>query len=103
MPESVESTEEEKRQHGLLDLDNLRACARTAFKQRPGRARLHVLLLMANFLLFMFPLNTSHYDYLLTQLKYDWTIVEYSGKHFNRKGGKIALIQNHETFLAILE
>ena len=26
----------------------------------------------------MFPLNTYHWDYLLTQLKFDWSITEYS-------------------------
>ncbi len=76
--ETVDATEEQKRQHGLFDLENVRACFRTALRRRPGNGRLHVLLLVANFAIFMFPLNTSHYDYLLTQLRYDWTIVEYS-------------------------
>ena len=78
LQESVESTEEQKRQYVLLDLDNVKECFRTALKKRPGNGRLHVLLLVANFAIFMFPLNTSHYDYMLTQLRYDWTIVEYS-------------------------
>ncbi len=78
LKESVHSTKEQKKQHKLLDIENAKQCMQTALKKRPGRGRLHVILLIANFALFMFPLNTSHYDYLLTQLRYDWTIVEYS-------------------------
>ena len=37
-----------------------------------------MLLLIANFALFMVPLNTGRFDYLLVQLRFDWTIREYS-------------------------
>ncbi len=33
---------------------------------------------MFNFVAFMFCLNTSRFDYLLTQLKYDWSLTDYS-------------------------
>ena len=76
--ESVIATEQEKQDHGLFDFQNVKECLRTAFKKRPNNGRTYILLLILNFAVFMFCLNTSHYDYLLVQLKYDWTIVEYS-------------------------
>ena len=39
---------------------------------------MNVLLLIANFAIFMIPLNTGRFDYLLVQLRFDWTIKEYS-------------------------
>ena len=51
---------------------------RTVLKRRPHGGRANVLLLIANFALFMVPLNTGRFDYLLVQLRFDWTIREYS-------------------------
>jgi len=78
--ESVDYPPHVRREHKLLDLDNVRECWLTTTKPRPANGRVHVLLLVLNFAIFMFPLNTSRYDYLLVQVKYDWTIVEYSGR-----------------------
>ena len=37
-----------------------------------------MLLLIANFAIFMVPISTGRFDYLLVQLRFDWTIREYS-------------------------
>ena len=51
---------------------------RTVLKRRPNGGRVNVLLLIANFAIFMVPINTGRFDYLLVQLRFDWTIREYS-------------------------
>ena len=78
LPESVHSTPEDRARHRLLDLSNVRESVRTVLRPRPGPGRVAVWLLVLNFAVFMFPLNTGRFDYLLVQLKYDWTIVQYS-------------------------
>ena len=50
---------------GFFNLENVKESLRTAFKSRPGSGRIRVILLIINFAIFMFPLNTTHYDYLL--------------------------------------
>ena len=50
---------------GFFNLDNVKESLRTAFKSRPGSGRIRVILLIVNFAIFMFPMNTTHYDYLL--------------------------------------
>ena len=40
----------------------------TSLKWRPNSGRVHVLLLVLNFAIFMFCLNTNHYDYLLVSM-----------------------------------
>lgn len=75
--ESVErKSEQELKAHRLLDFENVRDCFRTAFKPRPERV--NILILVVNFAVFMFCMNTSHYDYLLVQLQFDWTILQFS-------------------------
>lgn len=76
--ESVHSTPESRAEHKLLDVDNVKECLRTAFKQRPNNGRIRIIILILNFAVFMFCLNTSRYDYQLTINKFDWTITEYS-------------------------
>ena len=77
--ESVKVTDEEERKnYRFFDWKNIRESLMTCLKKRPDRGRVKVLLLIANFAVFMFPLNTYSYDYLLTQKKFDWTITEYS-------------------------
>ena len=64
--ESIVIDEETKRRRkGFFNLENVRESLRTAFKSRPGSGRIRVILLIINFAIFMFPLNTTHYDYLL--------------------------------------
>ncbi len=60
------------------DLSNVVASLRTAFKWRPNGDRTRLLLLIANFTIFMLPLNSNRFDYLLFQLRFKWTIEEYS-------------------------
>ena len=50
---------------GFFNFDNVKESLRTAFKPRPGSGRVRVILLIVNFAIFMFPMNTTHYDYLL--------------------------------------
>ena len=76
--ESVSRSQEERESHRFFDLGNIAESLKVAIKPRPQNGRLRILLLIANFSIFMFPLNTSHFDYMLTQLKFDWTITEYS-------------------------
>jgi hypothetical protein len=59
-------------------LGNVTASFRTAFKRRPNGGRVKLLLLIANFAIFMLPLNSNRFDYLLFQLRFKWTILEYS-------------------------
>ena len=64
--ESVIIDEETKhRRKGFFNIENVTDSLRTAFKSRPGSGRVRVILLVINFAIFMFPLNTTHYDYLL--------------------------------------
>jgi hypothetical protein len=50
---------------GFFDIGNLKESLTTSFKWRPNSGRIHVILLVLNFAIFMFCLNTNHYDYLL--------------------------------------
>ena len=54
----------------FFDVQNVRQSLNVAFKDRPNHGRLHVILLIANFAIFMFCLNTFHYDYLLVINRY---------------------------------
>ena len=64
--ESIIIDEETKlRRKGFFNLENVKESLKTAFKSRPGSGRVRVILLIINFAIFMFPLNTTHYDYLL--------------------------------------
>ena len=78
LQESVNKTPEERSSHPFFDLDTLKASLRTAFRRRPDHGRARILLLVFNFAAFMFCLNTTHYDYLLVQLKFDWKIDDFS-------------------------
>lgn len=49
----------------FFDLKNVKESLQVAFKPRANHGRLHVILLIINFAIFMFCLNTFHYDYLL--------------------------------------
>ena len=49
----------------FFDFKNVGESLQVAFKPRPNHGRLHVTLLIINFAIFMFCLNTFHYDYLL--------------------------------------
>ena len=72
--ESIEPVESVK----FFDIHNIKECLKTAYKQRPGSARFHVFLLVVNFAIFMFCLNTGHYDYLLMIQRFDWKADDYS-------------------------
>ncbi len=50
---------------GFFNLDNLKQSLMTSFRSRPRSGRIHVILLVVNFAIFMFCLNTNHFDYLL--------------------------------------
>ena len=64
--ESIIIDEETKQtRKGFFNLENVKDSLKTAFKSRPGSGRVRVILLIINFAIFMFPLNTTHYDYLL--------------------------------------
>ena len=54
----------------FFDVQNVRQSLNVAFKDRPNHGRLHVILLIVNFAIFMFCLNTFHYDYLLVINRY---------------------------------
>ena len=49
----------------FFDIKNVTESLKVALKSRPHHGRVHVILLILNFAVFMFCLNTSHYDYLL--------------------------------------
>ena len=78
IPESVDvnSASEEVRSRKFFDLANVKESLRTTFKDRPGRIR--IIFLIINFAIFMFPLNTTHYDYLLVKDRYNWDVVHFS-------------------------
>ena len=64
--ESLTIDEDTKRRRkGFFNLENVVESLRTAFKSRPGSGRVRIILLVVNFAIFMFPMNTTHYDYLL--------------------------------------
>ena len=64
--ESIVIDEETKiTRKGFFNFYNVKESLRTAFKSRPGSGRVRVILLIVNFAIFMFPMNTTHYDYLL--------------------------------------
>ena len=64
--ESITIDEETKRtRKGFFNIENVLESLNTAFKPRPGSGRARVMLLIINFAIFMFPMNTTHYDYLL--------------------------------------
>lgn len=63
---------------GFFNLGNVRDSLNVAFKPRPNNGRVHVILLIVNFAIFMFCLNTTHYDYLLVINKYQWDAADYS-------------------------
>ena len=54
----------------FFDFKNVTESLSVAFKSRPNNGRLHVILLIINFSIFMFCLNTFHYDYLLVINRY---------------------------------
>ena len=78
-----QSSEERKR--SFFDLKNVTESLSVAFKSRPNHGRLHVILLIINFSIFMFCLNTFHYDYLLVINRYEFT---YLGIFFKVKDRK---------------
>ena len=57
--------EDHENPKGFFDFQNVRDSLKTAFKPRPGHARANIIVLIVNFAIFMFCLNTVHYDYLL--------------------------------------
>ena len=62
--ESIIPNDQEERRN-FFDLNNVFESINVALNPRQNHARLHVILLIINFAIFMFPLNTFHYDYLL--------------------------------------
>ncbi len=54
----------------FFDLQNVKDSLYVALKPRPRNGRINVWLLVINFAIFMFCLNTYHYDYLLVIGKY---------------------------------
>lgn len=62
----------------FFDFKNVTESLSVAFKSRPNNGRLHVILLIINFSIFMFCLNTFHYDYLLVINRYNWDAHDYS-------------------------
>ena len=62
-------------QHRFFDFRNVIESLNTAFKSRPGFARAHIIVLIINFAIFMFCLNTVHYDYLLVIKRYVCTYI----------------------------
>ncbi len=46
-------------------LKNIQESLGTAFKARPDNGRVYVILLIINFSIFMFCLNSNHFDFLL--------------------------------------
>ena len=62
------SIEQPKR--SFFDLKNVTESLSVALKPRPNYGRLHVILLIINFSIFMFCMNTFHYDYLLVIKRY---------------------------------
>jgi len=75
--ESIIPNNQEERRH-FFHMDNVVESINVALKPRPHHARLHVILLIVNFAIFMFPLNTFHYDYLLVINRYNWDADNYS-------------------------
>ena len=69
--ESIKKDDHETK-HGFFDFRNVMESLKTAFKSRPGYARAHIIILIVNFAIFMFCLNTVHYDYLLVIKRYTW-------------------------------
>ena len=61
----------EETRRAFFDFKNVGESLQVAFKPRPGHGRLHVVLLIINFAIFMFCLNTFHYDYLLVINRYE--------------------------------
>ena len=64
VPESIQAHDNNGRGR-FFDIQNVKESLNVAFKPRPNHGRLHVILLIINFAIFMFCLNTLHYDYLL--------------------------------------
>ena len=62
----------------FFDWSNVADCFRTTLRHRAGSGRARVLLLVINFAIFMFPLNSSHYDYLLFKARYSWDVADFS-------------------------
>jgi len=62
----------------FFDWANVGDSFRTALRERPGSGRARVLILVINFAIFMFPLNSSHYDYLLFKTRYGWDVAHFS-------------------------
>merc|ERR1719189_3339176 len=62
----------------FFDMKNVTESLSVALKTRPNHGRLHVILLIINFSIFMFCLNTFHYDYLLVINRYSWDAHDYS-------------------------
>ena len=69
--ESLTIDEETKRtRKGFFNFENVIESLKTAFKPRAGSGRIRIILLIINFAIFMFPMNTTHYDYLLVMNRY---------------------------------
>lgn len=65
-------------QKSFFDLENVKQSFQTTFKPRQNSGRVHVILLVVNFAIFMFCLNTNHFDYLLSINKYSWDAADFS-------------------------
>ena len=79
VPESVTNVDDDKRRSTqFFDLANVKESFRATLKARTGSGRARVLLLVINFAIFMFPLNSSHYDYLLFKARYGWDVAHFS-------------------------
>ena len=63
--EIIRESTTQRQSHRFFDFRNVIKSLNTAFKSRPGYARAHIIVLIINFAIFMFCLNTVHYDYLL--------------------------------------
>ena len=63
--ESISQPSNLQRKRKFFDMKNVTESLSVALKPRANYGRLHVILLIINFSIFMFCLNTFHYDYLL--------------------------------------
>lgn len=66
----VKSEETNGSARGFFSLSNVKDSLGTAFKLRPNHGRARIVVLIVNFAIFMFCLNTVHYDYLLVINRY---------------------------------
>ena len=70
-------TQENSKSVRILGCSSIRDSFWTAFGKRSGGRRMQVLVFLASFMSLMLCLNTGDYDYLMTRLKFGWTVSEW--------------------------